>query len=47
MPVVSASPRDLLADVEAKLEDDSPEAILLRRVMEAEQTTIQRQTSDP
>ena len=39
--------RDLLADVEAKLEGDSPEAILLRRVMEAEQTTIQRQPSDP
>ena len=38
--------RDLLADVEAKLEGDSPEAILLRRVMEAEQTTIQRQPSD-
>jgi bifunctional DNase/RNase len=39
--------RELLADAEAKLEGDSPEAILLRRVMEAEQTTIQRQPSDP
>jgi hypothetical protein len=39
--------RELLADAEAKLEGDSPEENLLRHVMEAEQTTIQRQPSDP
>ena len=39
--------RELLADAEAELEGDSPEAILLRRAMESEQTTIQRQPSDP
>ena len=39
--------RELLADAHARLEGDSPEAILLRRAMEAEQTTIQRQPSHP
>jgi uncharacterized protein len=39
--------RELLADAEAKLEGDSPEAILLRRAMESEQTTIQRHQSGP
>jgi hypothetical protein len=38
---------DVLADAQARLEGDSPKAVLLRRAMEAEQTTIQRQPSDP
>jgi bifunctional DNase/RNase len=37
----------VLADAQARLENDSREAILLRRAMEAEQTTIRRQPSDP
>ena len=39
--------REVLADAQARLEGDSPEAVLLRRAMEAEQATIQRQPSDP
>jgi bifunctional DNase/RNase len=39
--------RVILADAQARLEGDSPEGSLLRRAMEAEQTTIQRQPSDP
>ncbi len=39
--------RELLADAGAKLAGDSPEAILLRRAMEGEQATIQRQPPDP
>jgi uncharacterized protein len=39
--------REVLADAQARLEGDSPEAVLLRRAMEAEQTTIARQPSDP
>jgi hypothetical protein len=35
--------REVLADAQARLEGNSPEAILLRRAMEAEQTTIQRE----
>jgi bifunctional DNase/RNase len=35
--------REVLADAEARLEGDSAEAILLRRAMEAEQTTVRRQ----
>jgi bifunctional DNase/RNase len=38
---------DVLADAQARLENDSPEAVLLRHAMEAEQTTIRRQPSDP
>jgi uncharacterized protein len=39
--------REVLADAEAKLAGASPEATLFRRAVEAEQTTIQRQPSDP
>ena len=39
--------REVLADAHARLEGDSPEALLLRRALEAEQTTIQRQPSHP
>lgn len=39
--------REVLADAGARLEGDSSEAILLRRALEAEQTTIQRQQSEP
>lgn len=39
--------REVLTDAQGRLEGDSPEAILLRRAMEAEQTTIRRQPSDP
>ena len=39
--------REVLADAQARLEGHSPEAVLLRRAMETEQTTIQRQPSDP
>lgn len=38
---------EVLADAQARLEGDSPEAILLRRPIETEQTIIQRQPSDP
>lgn len=38
---------EVLADAQARLEGDSPEAILLRRAIETEQTIIQRQPSDP
>jgi bifunctional DNase/RNase len=40
-PILAA--REVLADAEARLEGDSAEAILLRRAMEAEQTTVRRQ----
>jgi uncharacterized protein len=39
--------RDVLADAQARLGDDSPDATLLRLALEAEQTTIRRQPSDP
>jgi bifunctional DNase/RNase len=39
--------REVLADSQARLERDSLEAIYLRRAMEAEQTTIQREPFDP
>jgi bifunctional DNase/RNase len=38
---------EVLADAQARLAGDSPEAVHLRRALEAEQTTIQRQPSDP
>jgi uncharacterized protein len=38
---------DVLADARARLEGDSAEAAQLRRAIEAEQTTIARQPSDP
>jgi bifunctional DNase/RNase len=38
---------EVLADAQARLEGDSPEAILLRRAIETEQTIIQRHPSDP
>jgi bifunctional DNase/RNase len=39
--------RDVLADAQARLADDSPDAILFRHALEAEQATIRRQPSDP
>jgi len=44
-PIVVAP--ELLADAQARMEGDSPEAILLRRAVETKQMTIQRQPSDP
>jgi bifunctional DNase/RNase len=44
-PILAA--REILADAQARLEGDSPEAVLLRHALEAEQTTLQRQPSDP
>jgi hypothetical protein len=38
---------EVLADAQARLEGDSPEAILLQRAIETEQTIIQRHPSDP
>lgn len=37
----------VLAEAQARMEGDSPEAVFLRRAVEAEQMTIQRQPSDP
>jgi bifunctional DNase/RNase len=38
---------EVLAKAQAGMEGDSPEAVLLRRAVEAEQMSIQRQPSDP
>jgi uncharacterized protein len=39
--------REVLADAHARLEGDSSDALLLRRAIDADQTIIQRQPSDP
>ena len=39
--------REVLADALARLEGDSPDALLLRRAIDAQQVIIQRQPSDP
>jgi bifunctional DNase/RNase len=44
-PIFAA--QEVLADAEARLEGDSPEAILLRRALESEQMTVRRVPPDP
>jgi bifunctional DNase/RNase len=44
-PIVVAS--EVLAEAQARMEGDSPEAAFLRRAVQAEQMTIQRPPDDP